>query len=103
MKQKRYDLATLSHKGEIAIRPSTRRRCLIWASGAPPRAGRWLFVQNAIPALFFTVVVWGAQLLVAEVPTPRLLDHPAFEIRLVPLLDAVRRRDAGYRNARRRG
>ena len=65
-----YDLATLAHKGEIAIPPKHAMALPYHGVIRTSVDGRLLFVQNATPAQSVSVVDLRARKFVAEIQTP---------------------------------
>jgi methylamine dehydrogenase heavy chain len=65
-----YDLATLEHKGEIAIPPKHAMALPYHGVIRTSADGRLLFVQNATPAQSVSIVDLKARKFVAEIQTP---------------------------------
>ncbi len=65
-----YDLATLAHKGEIAIPPKHAMALPYHGVIRTSADGKLLFVQNATPAQSVSVVDLGTRRFVAEIQTP---------------------------------
>jgi methylamine dehydrogenase heavy chain len=65
-----YDLATLQHKGEIAIPPKHAMALPYHGVIRTSADGRLLFVQNATPAQSVSIVDLKARKFVAEIQTP---------------------------------
>lgn len=64
------DVATLTKTGEIAIPPKHAMTGPLRPMVQGSADGRWLFVQNALPATSVTVVDLTAKKAVGEIPTP---------------------------------